>query len=209
MSDRRGEPSGVERTAPTWVKILVGFHVFATIVWTLPNPPKAVAEGALKPRATQWLLYWNGKYLKSLNPVRAYLFVTGTWQYWDMFAPDPSSTDWYCTTEVEYKDGTTKMVPYPRIYDLPIPEKYVKERYRKFYERAHLDEQARLWPPFAQTMALRAYTDKDNPPIVVHLRRHWLNIAAPGQSQRKEYGSYEYYSYAVDQRRLRSAAGMR
>lgn len=207
MSPRRGEPSGAEKTAPTWVKALVGFHVFAICVWALPNPPETIVNGVSKPRASQWLLFWNAQYLKTLTPVRCYLFVTGTWQYWDMFSPDPASTDWYGTVDVEYRDGTKRTVPYPRMNDLPIPMKYVKERYRKFYERAHDDGKPILWPSFAQAMALRAYTDKANPPVVVRLRRHWLFVSPPGKPQPTKYNEYLYYAYAVDQARLRRAAG--
>jgi hypothetical protein len=211
VSARRGPPSGVEKpkTAPTWVKILVGFHVFATIVWTMPMVSDQVLSGKVKPAGTSWLLYWNAKYLKTLEPVKAYLFSTGSWQYWDMFAPDPSSTDWYGTAEVEYQDGTKRVVAYPRMYDLPIPMKYVKERYRKFYERAHDDQRPILWPSFAQRMALLGYDNPKNPPVIVRLRRHWRYVAGPGKVQAKDYDSHMYYAYAVDQARLKRAAGER
>ncbi len=203
MTSRRGKPSGAERTAPTWVKALVGFHVLATTIWALPNPPQPVADGKVQPRAAQWLLFWNGKYLKAQSLVRSYLFVTGTWQYWDMFAPNPASMDWYCTAEVEYKDGTKRTVEYPRMFKLGIGEKYVKERFRKFFERAHDDGKPILWPSFGQAMARRATTDPKNPPVVVRLRRHWLQIEPPGKPQPTEYNSYEYYAYVVDQRLLK------
>ena len=210
MSQRRGTPSGVDRpkTAPTWVKLLVGFHVFATIVWALPNLSDKVMSGEVQPTGTKWLLYWNAKYLKTLSPVKAYLFSTGTWQYWDMFAPDPANTDWYGTAEIEYRDGTRKPGDYPRIYDLPIPVKFVKERYRKFYERAHDDDKPIIWPAFAQRIALLGDTDPNNPPVKVRLTRHWRPVADPGKKQDEEYSSYTYYTYIVDQAMLKKAKGI-
>lgn len=221
MSRRRSRPSGVatpkvaapsaatvdRRTAPVWVKILVALHLFAILIWTLPKLPDDVISGRVTPRSTQWLLYWNQKYLKNLNPVQAYLFSTGTWQYWDMFAPNPANWDWYCTADVTYSDGTKKEVPYPRIFSLPISQKLVKERYRKYYERAHDDNTPILWAPFAQAMALKAYTDPKNPPIQVDLVRHWHEIAAPGLPQDPSYGHWAYFHYAVDRRMLRKAKG--
>jgi hypothetical protein len=209
VSERRGTPSGVDRpkTAPTWVKLLVGFHVFATVVWALPNLSEKVMNGTVQPTGTKWLLYWNAKYLKTLSPVKAYLFSTGTWQYWDMFAPDPANTDWYCTAEIEYRDGTKKPGDYPRIYDLPIPVKFVKERYRKFYERAHDDSKPILWPTFAQRIALLGYTDPKNPPVKVRLTRNWRFVADPGKKQDEKYSSYTYYIYLVDRKQLDAAKG--
>ena len=209
MSQRRGTPSGVDRpkTAPTWVKLLVGFHVFATTVWALPNLSDKVMSGEVEPTGTKWLLFWNAKYLKTLSPVKAYLFSTGTWQYWDMFAPDPANTDWYGTAEIEYRDGTRGPGYYPRIYDLPIPVKFVKERYRKFYERAHDDAKPIIWPAFAQRIALTGYTDPNNPPVAVRLTRHWRFVADPGKKQVEAYSSYTYYTYLVDQALLNKAKG--
>lgn len=211
MNERRGLGPGAARTVPGWIKLLVGFHVVAATVWALPQPPIAVAQGKVQPSGTLWLLLWNAKYLKTYDPIRGYVMATGVWQYWDMFAPDPSGTDWYCTADVTYRDGTTRTIPYPRISRLPISQKYVKERYRKFFERAHDSpgREPRLWPLFAQAMALRAYTDPKNPPLVVRLRQHSLNIAPPGGVQGTEYTAFEYYAYAVDQARLRQAAGTR
>ena len=203
MSAGRGEGPGAGRTVPGWIKILVGLHVFACVVWALPQPPRPVIEEKVQPRASGWILYWNAKYLKQNDLVRTYLLTTGTWQYWDMFAPNPSNVDWYADAEVIYKDGSRRIVPYPRIYSLPIPLKYVKERYRKFFERAHDATQPRLWPPFAQAMAVLADTDPKNPPLVVRLRQHGLVIAPPNAKPNTEYDTFEYYAYAVDQARLR------
>ncbi len=203
MKTAGAKEAGTYRTVPVWIKLLVGLHVFAVTVWALPQPADAVRAGRVQPAGTGWLLFWNSRYLKELRPVQAYVLSTGTWQYWDMFAPDPSNTDWYCAADVTYKDGTTKAVPYPRMNDLPIPMKYVKERYRKFFERAHNRDLSAMWPPFAQTMAHLGYTDPNNPPMVVRLKALSLRIADPGQRQSTKYDVEEYFDYAVDQAQLR------
>ena len=209
MRDGRAKRPGIVRTVPVWAKLLIGFHVLASVIWALPKPPDAVVDGRVQPRLTLWLLYWNNRYLKPLDPVRGYILSLGAWQYWDMFAPDPANTDWYCTADVTYRDGTVRTVDYPRMYDLPIPTKYVKERYRKFFERAHPPASPRVFPPLAQAMALRGYTDPRNPPVVVRLKQHSLRVAEPGRPQSERYEVSEYFAYAVDQRWLRRAAGGR
>lgn len=202
------ETAAPYRTVPLWVKAAIAFHVVAVTVWAIPLPPDAVAQEKARPSGTAWLQYWNNKYLKPLNPIRGYVLASGVWQYWDMFAPDPSATDWYGDAEVTYRDGTVRRVAYPRMVDLPIPEKYVKERYRKFFERAHDEGTASMWPPFAQRMARWAYKDPQNPPVVVRLFWHKLQIAPPGGKQGTEYQGFNYYSYAVDQAALRRDRGL-
>lgn len=205
MKPRRSTDSGAPRTAPVWVKVLVALHVIAVTIWALPRPADSIMDGKVPPAGTGWLLYWNAKYLKELNPIKAYLLCTGNWQYWDMFAPDPAGIDWYCTATVTYRDGSVREILYPRMYSLSLPMKYVKERFRKFYERAHDEKNPRLFPVFAQAMALRAYDDRANPPMKVALFRHWLTVADPGQPQETAYHAYNYYTYAVDSEWLKRA----
>lgn len=192
---------------PWWIKVFVFFHLFCITVWALPNPPDSVSSGKEQPVGSTWILYGNQKFLKPLPPLQTYLFVTGFWQYWDMFAPDPAQMDKWCDAEVTYKDGTVRRYQYPRMFLLSIPMKYVKERYRKFYERADQENYVYLWAPFAQRIALVNYHDPKNPPVQVRLFRHWLKIVPPGQFQATQYNQYDYFRYVVDQARLRRDAG--
>lgn len=184
---------------PPWLKVLIVLHMVAITVWTLPVPPTAVASGKVPPRGSDWLLLMNARYLRPMKPLQAYLLTTGFWQFWDMFAPNPADTDFYGDAVVVYRDGTQARYQYPRMYLLPIDQKYQKERYRKFYERAHLESNTYLWPRFAQRIAFLMTKSLANPPVTVRLSRHWLPIAAPGKKQQATYNSYQYYEYAVDE----------
>ena len=147
-------------------------------------------------------LMYNDLYVKQC-PIKYYTLSTGFWQYWDMFSPNPASIDFYGTATVFYQNGSSVLYHYPRMYDLSIPKKYVSERYRKFYERAHTEEDSYIWPVFAQRIALINYSDPNNPPVRVVLTRHWLPIAPPGKPQQQDYNSYNYYTYTVDLDRLK------
>ena len=160
---------------------MVVFHVFAITVWALPKPSDAILKGKQPPVGTDWLLYWNARYLKESMPERLYCATTGLWQYWDMFSPNP------------------------RMYLLPLPQKYPYERYRKFFERAHAEDYRFLWPLFAQRVALLCDTNPKNPPVKVVLRRHWRPVAPPGKIQQQNYNEYEYFTYAVDLDLLRKS----
>jgi hypothetical protein len=187
--------------APVWLKVLVALHVFAITIWAIPNATDEALSGKRDPIGTEWLLYWNNKHVKRLKPVQTYLFATGFWQYWDMFSPNPSQTDLWVDAIVTYKDGSEKVYQYPRIYLLSIPEKFMKERYRKFYERVNQDQHPQLWAPFAQRIA-NLNDNPANPPVTVKLRRHWKQILAPGKKQPDEYKEFIYYVHAVDPKKL-------
>jgi hypothetical protein len=192
------------RNAPVWLKVVVAIHLVCITIWALPNPPQGVSAGTDKPVGSQYLLLWNQKHLKSFQPVPLYLFTTGTWQYWDMFSPNPASIDIWVDAEVTYKDGSKNRYAYPRMYELPIHEKFLKERYRKFYERVNQEQYAYLWPVFAQRIAVKM-DQPDNPPVEVRLTRHWQQIAGPGEKPNTEYKSYMYYVHAVDKDLLMKA----
>ncbi|HEY0868439.1 MAG TPA: hypothetical protein VGE01_13725 [Fimbriimonas sp.] len=195
--------------APPWVKALVALHVVAITVWCLPNPPDSVQNGSRPPAGTDHLLVFGQERLKELSPIRVYVLSTGMWQYWDMFAPNPTQMDLYGSAEIVYRDGTVRPYRYPRVHDYPIARKYLKERYRKFFERVRPDDNSWLWPTFADRIALLSARDPANPPVRVRLRRHWLPVAPPGFTQQKEYSSFMFYEQAVDPEDLARNAGWR
>lgn len=189
------------------VKLFVAFHVAGISVWCLPDPRPPIKQGTVEPYGTDWLLYYNWKYLKDWKPFRFYMNTAGVWQYWDMFAPNPSNSDFWGDAYVEYRDGTKKRYPYYRIYDMPIPIKYYRERFRKFFERAGVDQFRFIWPTFAQRVALEMDTMPGNPPVRVRLWRHLQRVSAPGKPMPKGYEDFEYFVYDVDQEALAKAEG--
>lgn len=218
---------GVKRGVAWPIKLFFFFHVFMITVWSLPQPAFDVASGQVPltaqtffARFGDWVLYFNAKFLKPRHEsyyratnersVKAvydvvpniYMARTGLWQYWDMFAPNPASLDYWVDAIVLYEDGTYKVYQYPRMYEMGIIEKYFKERYRKFYERVNMDEHSWRWPTFAQRIALLSYDDPGNPPVEVTLRRHWREILPPDQETPDEYNSYLYYRHIVDLEKL-------
>lgn len=202
MNKATSTPSEEPRpSAPLYVKVLVFLHIFCITVWCLPDPPESVQSGKIQPRGSDYLLVYNKDYLKSFMPIRSYLFGLGTWQFWDMFSPNPSQIDIWCDAEVIYKDGKKKIYEYPRIFKLPIHNKYAQERYRKFYERASDGRYTYLWPVFALRIAY-INDDLKNPPVTIRLRKHSLQIFPPGKPQPKNYSVDTYYEYIVDHREL-------
>ncbi|MFI5385168.1 MAG: hypothetical protein ACHQ50_03515 [Fimbriimonadales bacterium] len=209
-----------KRNAPLWVKIFVPLHIIAITSWALPNAPskydgdppkeklaiKTDSPGVFASSAAEYLrsefLIGNTKFVKD-SPLKFYLLSTGFWQYWDMFAPNPSDTDLYGDAVITYADGAKRRYQYPRIYLMPIGQKFMKERWRKFFERAGTSSYAYTWPVFAQRVALMNFDDPRDPPIAVELHRHQMRIQPPGAPENHDYTDVVYYTYRVDVARLR------
>lgn len=151
------------------------------------------------------MLLANEKYLKTADPIRTYLLVTGFWQFWDMFAPDPSNQDLWGDAEIVRQDGTVEHYQYPRMYLLPIQKKLVMERHRKFFERASQDSFAYLWPQFARVIAREVDNDPKNRPVEVRLTRHWQQIPPVGEPMPTEYKKYNYWVEFIDSKMLDEA----
>ncbi len=202
-NDRRERP---EPNARWWVKLFVAFHILAVTIWALPNPhPDYLAGkeqigvsfdspgefvGSLARTITDGFLVWNAKYAKP-SFLRFYTLGTGFWQYWDMFAPNPSSVDLWGSASVIYADGTETIYNYPRMADMGYTERYLRERYRKFFERTVYSEY--LWPPFTARVALLMTKRADNPVTSVTLWKHTLGVPPPGQRIPERYVDFDFF----------------
>ncbi len=213
------------RNAPVWLKLLVGFHLIAITSWALPRSAPGVVNGLLKPSGLDWIPYVNDVYVRE-SPTKQYVLTLGFWQSWDMFAPNPTNSDVWCDAIVVRKDGSQEIFQYPRVYTQNFAAKYVTERYRKFYERAHLDMFSFMREPFARRIASLSATNPDNPVVRVTLRRHFIEIPrampfrlyasrlwegirsgnatsemwSPSPPPIPDFASSEYYTYEVPQK---------
>lgn len=211
------------RSASIWIKIFVVLHLVCITMWSLPYPKRPYMNNkasfgintsnlgsfvkSFSETVTEGTLYLNWRYLKG-SPLMYYPGVTGFWQYWDMFSPNPASVDLYLEADVTFKNGTVTRFKFPRVYTLPIHMKYFKERYRKFYENANSDDQMAARPYLAQRIALENFKDPDNPPEKVMLIRHFDTIEPPGTPPDPTYTVVPFFEYQVDQVKLRHDKGI-
>lgn len=171
----KAKPAAEERTkpnAPVLVKLGVGFLVLAVTSWSLPTAGTGVDNGSQAPRGSEWLLYVNDRWIKT-SPIKPVVLSLGLWQSWDMFSPNPANVDMWSDAEVHFRDGSQVRYQYPRMYLLSTPEKYARERYRKFFEHAYSEEF--LWPYYARAIAYH-FRNPKNPPTRIVLHRHWYVI---------------------------------
>jgi hypothetical protein len=198
-----------KRVSP-WVVAFVIYHIAVTFLGALPKPNQQVLDGTAVGKGGDWLLAYNHNHVKNFPLVYGYLDTTGFWQYWDMFAPDPSQVDFWGDAEVIYADGTMVVYKYPRVYEAGYVEKYFIERYRKFFERVHPEQYSFIWPYFAQRVALLNADDPKNPPVKLFLRRHFQDLQGTHKIPEKplpEYQMFRYFEYSVDQIALHQAKG--
>jgi hypothetical protein len=198
------KPGKTGPNAAWYVKLLLAVHIVCITIWAIPKAKDDEYNGHTKPPifdVGDWMRLYNSRYLKTFPPVAVWLFVTGTWQYWDMFAPNPLGTDSWVDAEIIYKDGSHKFYLYPRMYALSLLEKMPQERFRKYLERAGDPGMPWLWPQFALRIAYLNDSVK-NPPTTVKLFKHTLVISDPGTPQPTNYASKMYFEYAVNQREL-------
>src|SRR5690242_515733 len=107
-SNKETQPKG--KPTSVWIKLFVLFHCVAITSWSLPpakdiKPPafdRSSPTGFVKSvgsTVSDGVLWVNSYYFKQ-SPVMQYVECTGFWQYWDMFAPNPSAEDRYGTAEI-------------------------------------------------------------------------------------------------------------
>lgn len=196
------QTTGVKTTVHWAVKVWLAFHLFMMVAWSLPmgNPEVRLGE---KPAGTfdrLWIA--NDQYVRE-SPLNNYMTRTGLWQYWDMFAPNPLSVDYYIDAVVQHADGTLTENNFPRIATMPMWQKYPYERFRKFTERLHPRENQFLWPDAAYRVALHEATDPKNPPVKVTLMFYFRQVGPPGNDPDVDrYIPQTLYVLVVDQQRL-------
>jgi hypothetical protein len=200
---------------PVWVKAFVLWHIYAMTAWSLPRPAPALINGQIGPSLSNIVsdplafgLLVNYRIKNEpWSPLFWYMQPTGLWQYWDMFAPNPSSMDVWLDAVIVLQDGSKVTRTYPRMALLSIPEKYVSERYRKYVERVNPDVHSWKRPELAQWMALQAATDPGNPPIQVELRRHFRIIQPYGRPTAEEDTTESMGFFQVDLAKLKRDKG--
>lgn len=114
---------------------LILMHLAAVFIWSLP-------ECALRTRLSGWC--------------EPYLLMTGQWQHWGMFAPDPTRDTMALEAAGRDARGTIHTHVYPRAADLPMWEAALKYRHSKFAHNMG-PEQAIAYREFAARHAVRMW----------------------------------------------------
>jgi hypothetical protein len=177
-------PAHLSRPAKILISAFVAFHITGIAIWLLPKS------------------HFQETFVE---PFRQYINITGMWQTWSVFAPDPKTWNIYCTARIYYKDGTRSEWTFPRIDKLDLVERMYKERYRKWMSEGLVDNKnAIIWPDCAKWIA-RNHSVKGKVPIAVDLIKHWAyieppatGIGKPSPEPNQEYTFYRHMLAAGD-----------
>lgn len=160
------------RTVHPAVKALVAGQALISLLWSFPRATDP-AE-----RTGSNVILWVSETVARNRPVSAYMYATGLWQYWDMFAPNPQRRDVWLDAVAVYPNGEQRSYRFPRQRDYEVFERYFRERMRKYIERGASRRYQYLWPHMARHAAHRL----GGSPSYVELRRHWSIVPPPGQA---------------------------
>jgi hypothetical protein len=174
------DPSDEDAFVLDWRKCLIN----AFLLWQM----SAVAVWLLPPSLLQFQLSAIAK---------PYMMMTGCWQAWTMFSPQPSNTDMYVDAVIEYKDGSQRTWDFPRMSRLDLWTRYREERWRKAIENMQGDQSRGYWPYLARYAALQENPQPQlNPPVKVRLFRHFRIVPPPGVPL-PPFTDYEFYHQAI------------
>ncbi|MBL8047203.1 MAG: hypothetical protein JNJ45_00845 [Chthonomonas sp.] len=170
------------------IKVWFVFHAVLITLWSIPkappplrihNDPLATAaerQRAPQPNLQEQMYLWNDRVIRA-GPLSYYIISTGFWQYWDMFAPNPSNMDCHMEYEVIYTDGSSERRNFYRIYAMGQIDKFLHERFRKYVERLIPESAFYLWPGLAKRLAYESYERRRVMPSRVRLILVTSNVA--------------------------------
>lgn len=160
------------------INVFLVFHILAITCWAVPldTPLLNACRQAIRP----------------------YFLWSGLFQSWNAFAPAPKALNSYVEAVVIYHDGRVRTWKFPRMEQLPLTERYYKERYRKYVENLKEDSSVALWPDAARYVA-RLNNNPADPPEIVMLIRHWSDIVPhnDGSSHAESPHVQIFYEYKV------------
>jgi hypothetical protein len=197
-----------KKRVSSWVKVFVVFHLVVVTLWTLPSAPDGVRMGTIPPTPVEAFLDANDRNIRAGLP-KFYVGLTGQWQYWDMFAPNPLRFDIFGDALLRFPDGSEAVFPLPRVAHMSILQKIPGESFRKYYERAHLDANRSVWPGLARGVAVQASRRFGKVPQTVLLRRNWREIPRPGESGNREFNRFVFFRHEVDRDLVARLSGVK
>ena len=160
------------------INFFIGFHLLAITCWCLPfdTPPLPLFRGMVRP----------------------YFLWAGLFQSWDMFAPNPKRANTYIEAELRYQDGSRKTWTFPRLEEMSLREKFLKERYRKYADSLQRDELDDLWPDAARYIARLNSTPENPVKTVILIQRYSFMVrGSDGSYVPEPWESHVLLGYGV------------
>jgi len=165
------------RTRRVLISVFLLLHFFLMLIWSSPIYPRPI--------------------LKIWRFTRPYMEWSGLDQKWNLFAPEPLTTNGYLVAQITYRDGQKKDWKFPAPEDYGYYRRYFMDRQAGWnYETLGKNSNAALWPDAARYVA-RLNNQPNNPPVTVVLVRHWAYIAKPMSGQPEPWHENTLFTYSM------------
>jgi hypothetical protein len=172
-------------TIPRWRKLLVSafilWHLYCVAIFLMPTSvlrdTLLVAIGVPSAKLTSGRRAEREWEFQTMSAVEQYLFVTGQWQNWDMFAP-PMKQNQYLRAEIEFRDRSVLHYTFPRVQEKSI---WTKNRYNQFrkFQVNMIHVRPDLLMDVGHYLAREHPGTDDNPVVRVRLYHDYHMIPAP------------------------------
>jgi hypothetical protein len=128
-----------------------------------------------------WLLPGGSRPKEHLERYfRDYIYLTGCWQNWELFSPNPSDLNLYLEAEITRGDGTQSISSFHRPSQDGLVRRYQDERFRKMVYNIDWRSDKRLLPALARWAAIDAERNSQRDfPMSVVLTEHYARIGPP------------------------------
>lgn len=171
-----GRPPSLRRKVLLTAFIL--FHFGCVVVWVLPGAlqvrtfllSRSVPLPTRRPDPATNSSRWR---IEPQSVIISYLWKTGQWQHWNLFAPNPMAYNRFLGARVTYRSGDRQEWTLPRVEQLDYVRAHLEARYREYQygmagSPAALEDLARFFA--------RHPNDPANPAVRVDLFAFHLDI---------------------------------
>lgn len=157
----RSKDGSISNWMAAVLSVLILFHIVLIVCWTIPVnwPPVAQIRQFARP----------------------YLLWTGLDQYWDMFSPNPTDTNFTLKAVVVTQQHHIHIWTFPHDPSLSWPKRASLDRYRAFQELIVRPGSTPLMPELAQHIARSFYNPADPPKTVMIVE--FERKIVPGQNE--------------------------
>ena len=170
-----------QRARKPTISFLCAGYLVTTIIWLWPKSP---VQQAL------------------VSTYKPFYNFFGLWQGWNVFGPKLRAINYHTTAIITYADGTTELWEVPRMNKLSYWERFCREKWRKWGDDTMpWPAYGELWPDTARFIA-RMHNNPANPPKLISLTLHWVDIPKPPDICPREHlpehtGYYTFFVYPV------------
>ena len=195
-----------------FLRFIIYFHLIAIVLISIPKPPSGFIHDLERitwretfANFSAVLLAYKERFVRD-SIIEDYLTITSTHQNWNMFAPNPIRSDIWVEARIEYDTGESRTISFARGSRLPQWDRVLAERFRKYVEVAHQEQNAFLWPSLALYIANSHYAINSDIPVKVSLFRHTRFPPSPGEDGFKELEPFLFFETPINPNKLGSIA---